>query len=613
MSHGITVVTSSSAPFLRHMAQTLGDLGIPANFIAPLKGDMGTTASRMYDIERIRQGQTRILCLCTPLADDSDVIHAVNSAPGGVHRVVVGDASYFSTKVAKRAGLTNTSTIPRFIQETTPKGVVLLASSCHPESLQDVRQAFNLPASSIHGLPPLPPPNLELHAHSSPDNAASSAFLAQLLKRRPGQTVIYTVLEKMANDVAAMLQNEGFSARPVMNTLTDAHGKKALSQFEASEFQILCTTPTVRRLINHPHIRNVVFNAIPSSVSSLDRSLRIAGLDGGWSQVFFIFDAAGLQQSENQIRSQVACRRDVSRLLKEIFQGKEPDQTVYLDLGVLKLDLDMRSNSIQSMLSLLQDRLGLIKLGVKESTVCHYVYTNEGQYNLAKNTSLIDKAIAAHSRKASRGYLLELRGAGMRTTGLDHLQVISRLRELADLGHIELYPGGRKLPVRILRRPSPGSGANSIGALADVVYEHGQQEVEAWVQSRREVIELFTRDRCTTVGFAEYFGAELPGGQKRCERCDWCLTGRPLVLRSGQDEEEIDFRKVRAVLQAIPDRDHPRFLARVATGSRSTRVLKRNLDKSPGFGLLRHANFESLVKVFAKECGVPASEVEDWL
>lgn len=257
------------------------------------------------------------------------------------------------------------------------------------------------------------------------------------------------------------------------------------------------------------------------------------------------------------------------------------------------LDLDMKSSRIQNMLSLLQDRLGLIKLGVQESTVCHYVYTNEGQYNLAKNTSLIDKAIAAHSRKASRGgYRLELRGAGMRTTGLDHLQVISRLRELADLGHIELYPGARKLPVRILRRPSPGNGANSIGGLTDVVYEHVRQEVEAWVQSRREVIELFTKDRCTTVGFAEYFGAELPGGQTRCERCDWCLTGRPLVLRPGQDEEEIDFRKVRAVLQAIPDRDHPRFLARVATGSRSTRVLKRNLDKSPGFRLLRHANFE---------------------
>lgn len=83
------------------MASALGDLGIPANFIAPLKGDMDTTASRMYDIERIRQGQTRILCLCTPLAGDSDVIHAVKSAPGGVHRVVVGDASNFSTKVGE--------------------------------------------------------------------------------------------------------------------------------------------------------------------------------------------------------------------------------------------------------------------------------------------------------------------------------------------------------------------------------------------------------------------------------------------------------------------------------------------------------------------------------
>lgn len=252
----------------------------------------------------------------------------------------------------------------------------------------------------------------------------------------------------------------------------------------------------------------------------------------------------------------------------------------------------MSSLKIQNMLSLLQDRLGLIKLGVQEPTAFRYVYTNESQYNLANNTSLIDQAIAAHSLKSGRGYRLQLLGEGMRTTGLDPSQVISRLRELADLGHIRLFPGRRMLPARILRRPSPGSSANSIEAIADVAYEHSQQEIEAWMRSRREVTGLFTKDRCTTVGFAEHFGAELPGGQQRCERCDWCLTGKPLVLYPEQNEDEIDFRKVRAVLKAIPDRDHPRFLARVAIGSHSTRVLKQKLDKLPVFRSMRHTNFE---------------------
>lgn len=163
---------------------------------------------------------------------------------------------------------------------------------------------------------------------------------------------------------------------------------------------------------------------------------------------------------------------------------------------------------------------------------------------------------------------------------------------MADSGHMKVYPRDWILQARILQRPSPGSGADSIKAYADLIYGLHRQKLEALTQSRREVVELFTTDRCTTVGFAEHFGAELPGGQKRCERCDWCLTGKPAVLHPEQPEKEIDLKKIRAVLRAIPDRDNPRFLARVAAGVGSGRVIDRNLHKLPVYRSMREVNFD---------------------
>lgn len=226
------------------------------------------------------------------------------------------------------------------------------------------------------------------------------------------------------------------------------------------------------------------------------------------------------------------------------------------------------------------------------STACQFKFTRGEQSSLAKSMSVVDNAIAAHSIKSGKWYDLRLRGKRMQEAGLDHSQVIARLKELADCGNIKLFTSEGMSSARILRHPSPKSRKDNIESIGKMLYKFGQRRFQAWAQSRREVVEPFTKDRCTIVGFAEHFGTELPGGQTRCGRCDWCLTGQPLVLHSYHHEEEIDPDKVSAVLEAVPDRDHPRFLARVAAGYLSTRVKDRNLDKLSVFRSMKHVKFD---------------------
>lgn len=332
---------------------------------------------------------------------------------------------------------------------------------------------------------------------------------------------------------------------------------------------------------------------MPSSISGLDRQLRIAGQDGEWSKAFFILDAEGMQRQVAWKRSVMPSRRDISMLLREIFSSKDVDSTVFYSMGRLEWELDVSAQDIENMMYVLQDRPGLIKLAGNEFTGCRYEYIHGKQSDWANGSSLIDNAIAAHSTRVGRQYYdLELQGAGMATTGVDTSQVAGRLKELAESGRIRLFPRGWMTKAHIVRHPGPARGPDSLRAITEILYEENHRRLETWTRVRRQVVELFTENRCTTVGIAEHFGAEMPGGRTRCGRCDWCRTGKPLVLSPDQREDEIDRDKVTAVLAAVPDRDHPRFLARVATGCRSQRVNGNKLDKSPVFGSMRHVNFD---------------------
>lgn len=299
-----------------------------------------------------------------------------------------------------------------------------------------------------------------------------------------------------------------------------------------------------------------------------------------------------MRQQAAQITCNIPCTRDVNALLNHVFNSENTNSTIYLKREDLCIDLDMEAPYLDRMLLVLQDELGLIRLEDHTFTSCRYEYIHGKRPDLTKNTSQIDKAITTHSTRSGGSYKLQLRGAGIEATGLDPLRVIARLRELADGGHIRLYPGDEMTPIRILRRPSPGCGTGSMETVGKLVFEDCQRGMEAWTQRRRQIVELFTENRCVSAGIAEHLGTELPGGRTRCERCDWCRTGKPLVLHPDNREEDIDPRKVRAVLREISDRDHPKFLARVAAGIHSRRSRSRNLRKSPVFRSMRHANFE---------------------
>lgn len=170
------------------------------------------------------------------------------------------------------------------------------------------------------------------------------------------------------------------------------------------------------------------------------------------------------------------------------------------------------------------------------------------------------------------------------------MEVAARLRELVDSGHISIEPRRFMKLMRILQFPSPGCGKDSNGAIAEMIYKQFQSMAELWTQSHSEAIELFITARCTSVGLAEYLWHKASWRQDPMRAVRLVLTGKPVVLHPGKEEEDIDPQKVKSILGAVPDRHHPRLLARVAAGVHSIRVTQRNLQHSPVLRSTRGVN-----------------------
>lgn len=81
----------------------------------------------------------------------------------------------------------------------------------------------------------------------------------------------------------------------------------------------------------------------------------------------------------------------------------------------------------------------------------------------------------------------------------------------------------------------------------------------------------------------------------------WCQHHRavPKITRPPKPWDAAAFMKV---LQACPDRDDPRYLARIAFGIGSPRVTTAKLSKSPVFGSMEDHDFMQILRAAEKVC-----------
>lgn len=341
-------------------------------------------------------------------------------------------------------------------------------------------------------------------------------------------------------------------------------------------------------------LRQIIFDMTPGTIEKFDLLCRVAGRDGEPSNCVFVFQPKRDFLESNRHQANRPSFASVKTVVHEIFHRsvmEHPAGTLSLiHDGRQMLELDFTTLYLSFAYSFLESDLRYIKLLGRQYAACRFEVIPGHESVLMNDKTPIGLAILKHSFELRETGLfdLDIIRAAQREGLPDFVQLTARMDSLHSNGHIKVYPRKALLAFHLDRVPEPGAETE---AIAKLVHGHLLKKHEARMQKKRKLRDILLGDSCISAAIAKHFGSQLPDGKVRCGRCSVCRQGRPAKIRTFTPKQ-VDLNDVKAVLSEIPERDNPRFLARVAIGVQSPRVGRKGLHQRPVFGSMADCKFE---------------------
>lgn len=232
-------------------------------------------------------------------------------------------------------------------------------------------------------------------------------------------------------------------------------------------------------------------------------------------------------------------------------------------------------------------------------------------YKSLKNTEW-DKSPAASAlrkvtTKAKTLSHVDLDRAFQRTS-VSRNDLVAKLNSWHDSHLIDLQTTGVVNVFRVMGKWPPSKAEAE--KIVDELYEDMEGREQQELNRMDQVMGLITGEACFARSLAEHFGDSLPGNAQECGHCKfqcyppteagftdlgfsgtYCET-HTAVKQLVPPPRPWDAAAWNEVLAACPDRDDPRYLARVAFGIGSPRVTAAKLGKHAVFGSMEDHDFK---------------------
>ena len=412
--------------------------------------------------------------------------------------------------------------------------------------------------------------------------------LRERVARYPGPQIVYVTLQRTAEEVAEMLAQAGFSARPYHAGMRDEDRAEVQDWFLESDSAIVVATIAFGMGIDKPNIRAITHFNLPKSLENYSQEIGRSGRDGLPSSCEMFVCPDDLNTLENFIYGDTPGLGSVRGLLSEVFsQGDNFDVSLY----DLSYEHDIRPLVISTLMTYLELD-GYLEGGTpfyaKYRFQPHIPSREMESHFEGERREFLHNVF--RQVKAGRTWMHIDAELAARAIGSNRERVVRALDYLESKGWMDVKAEGVRNRYRCLKRPDDPD------ELAEELYLRGLERENREAERLGQVLELAAHTGCQVSHLCEHFGEALDAP---CGHCSVCLHGPAPMDGLERRDEPIDpaiWEQAQQARESHPDPlADPRAFSRFLCGLTSPRISRGKLTSHRYFGALSHVPFERVL------------------
>ena len=579
----LTLVISPLIALMHDQLAFLQSKGIPS---ASLDSTQSKEDSQAV-MQQVRNGQIKILMISVERFKNERFRRFIQGVP--ISMLVVDEAHCISEWGHNFRP--DYLKLPQYQQELNIPLVLLLTATATRRVQKDMALKFHIAPEHIVQTG-FYRQNLDIDLISA-QGQDKQVLLHQVLNDTQGAGIVYVTQQKTADDLAASLQQSGYSAVSYHAGLGNEVRAAIQNDFMAGQTRIIVATIAFGMGIDKSDIRFVVHYDLPKSIENYSQEIGRAGRDGQPSRCVMLASLDGLHVLENFVYGDTPEPHAIQALLQEIFNN-----TINGEWETQAYGLSMATNIRALPLKTL-----LVQLELAGAIVPRYSYYSDVKLKWNQSLDQIAQALkpeqqAIFSHIAQRTAFKKIWGVPdferLHQQGLERGAVLSLLEQLADRDLITLETKGL----------TDVYGVRSellTPALAEELQRYVEQKQTSEIERIATMIRFFELDRCLNHNLARYFGDQQ--APERCGHCSVC-RGSVLSLANNDDYQMVDSltNDMQAaklwLLQKLPQNQvTPVLLARFMAGLTQPVFTKLKARQRPEFGKYENTSYEEILEM----------------